>query len=162
MEKKKLFKGVYNWSFLAILITGFIFVNIIAAYVYFRYDATADKRYSLSEGTITYLSNKEHFKNRISLKIYLEGNLPAELKRFRNAIEDKLKEFKQYTGNRLEYTFIDPMQGSEGDQQQLFENLYNKGKGLMPMDMTFMKDGAQNQMMLWPGAELDYGGSITL
>ncbi len=159
MEKKKLFKGVYNWSFLAILISAFVFVNIIGAYIYFRYDATADKRYSLSEGTITYLSNKENFKNRISLKIYLDGNLPAELKRFRNAIEDKLKEFKQYTGNRLEYVFLDPMVGSESDQQELFQNLYNKGKGLMPMDLTFMKDGAQNQMMLWPGAELDYGGS---
>ncbi len=159
MEKKKLFKGVFNWSFLAILITAIVFINIIASFLYYRYDATADKRYSLSEGTIEYLSDKSHFKNRISLKIYLEGNLPAELKRFRNAIEDKLKEFKQFTGNRLEYIFIDPMEGSESDQQELFENLYNKGKGIMPMDMTFMKDGSQNQMMLWPGAEIDYAGS---
>jgi gliding-associated putative ABC transporter substrate-binding component GldG len=159
MEKKRLFKGVFNWSFLAILITAIVFINIIASFLYYRYDTTADKRYSLSEGTINYLSNKENFKNRISLKIYLDGNLPAELKRFRNAIEDKLKEFKQHTGNRLEYLFVDPMEGSESDQLELFENLYNKGKGIMPMEMTFMKDGSQNQMMLWPGAEIDYSGS---
>lgn len=159
MEKKTIFRGVYNWTFLTILLIGIVLVNIIASFLYFRYDATEDKRYSLSEGTVTYLEDKSHFENRISIKIYLEGNLPAEIKRFRNAVEDKLKEFKQYTGNRLEYQFVDPMQGTEEDRQYLFETLYAKGKGIMPMDITYMKDGTQSQMMLWPGAVIDYLGS---
>ena len=159
MEKKRLFKGVYNWSFLLILIGAVILLNVIGAFLYARFDVTEDKRYSLSDGTIEYLSDKGNFQDRISLKIYLDGNLPAELKTFRNAIEDKLKEFKQYTGSRLEYTFVDPNEGNEADRQSLFETLYAKGKGIMPMDITFMKDGSQNQMMLWPGAQIDYQGS---
>jgi ABC-2 type transport system permease protein len=153
------FKGIFNWSFLVIVLVGIVFVNIIASFINFRYDATEDKRYSLSDGTISYLSNENHFKDRISIKIYLEGNLPAEIKRFRNAVEDKLKEFKQYTGKRLEYQFIDPMTGNEADQQALFENLYNKSKGIIPMDVTYLKDGSQSQMLLWPGAVIDYLGS---
>ncbi len=159
MEKKKLFKGVYNWTFLTILVAVVVVVNIIGAFLYFRIDATADQRYSLANGTKEYLKNDKNFENRLSIKIYLEGNLPSELKRFRNAIEDKLKEFKQYAGTRIEYTFIDPMQGTEEDQQYLFETLYNKGKGIMPMELMFTKDGAQNQMLLWPGAEIDYEGA---
>ena len=159
MSKKSIFKGVYNWSFLTILIAVIVVVNIIAVFVYARFDFTEDKRYSLADGTIEYLENTKNFENRLSLKIYLSGNLPAELKRFRNAIEDKLKEFKQYAGTRIEYTFIDPMAGTESDQQYLFETIYNKGKGIMPMDLMFLKDGAQQQMMLWPGAEIDYLGT---
>ncbi|MGV3631343.1 MAG: GldG family protein [Bacteroidota bacterium] len=159
MEKKSLFKGVYNWTFLLIFIAAVILVNIIGSYLYFRYDATADKRFSLSRGTIDFLTENKDFNNRLSLKIYLEGNLPAELKRFRNAIEDKLKEFKQYAGKRLEYEFIDPNAGSEEDKQLLWEELYAKSKGIMPMGLSYMKDGTQTQMMLWPGAKIEYGGS---
>jgi len=150
---------LYNWSFLLLVIVGLVFVNVIGSIIYFRWDATEDKRYSLAEGTENYLSDDSNFPNRLSIKIYLEGNLPAEIKRYKNAIEDKLKEFKQFTGNRLEYTFVDPMEGTEEDQQSLFETIYNKGKGIVPMDVMFMKDGSQNQMMLWPGAEIDYEGS---
>lgn len=150
---------LYNWSFLLLVIVGLVFVNVIGSIIYFRWDATEDKRYSLAEGTENYLSDDSNFPNRLSIKIYLEGNLPAEIKRYKNAIEDKLKEFKQFTGNRLEYTFVDPMEGTEEDQQFLFETIYNKGKGIVPMEVMFMKDGTQNQMMLWPGAEIDYEGS---
>lgn len=159
MEKKKLFKGVYNWSFLTIVISAFVLINIIAAFLTFRLDFTEDNRYSLAQTTVEYLSDKSHFTNRISLRIYLEGDLPAEVKRFRNAIEDKLKEFRKYTGNRLEYTFIDPMEGTEADRLELFENLYNKAKGIIPKEIAYQKDGAWSQKLLWPGAEIEYGGS---
>ena len=159
MSDKKTASSLYNWTYLVVLIVGLVIVNIIGSIIYFRFDATEDKRYSLADGTIEYLKNENNFSDRITLKIYLEGNLPAELKRYKNAVEDKLKEFKQYTGKRLEYIFIDPMQGTEEDQQFLFESLYNKGKGILPMDLMYMKDGSQSQMMLWPGAEIDYAGS---
>ena len=86
---------IYNWSFLLLVILGLVFINIIGSIIYFRWDATEDKRYSLTEGTESYLSDESNFPNRLSIKIYLEGNLPAEIKRYKNAIEDKLKEFKQ-------------------------------------------------------------------
>ena len=159
MKKLNLFKGVYNWSFFLILIGAIVLVNIIGAYVYARYDATTDKRYSLSQGTIDYLENTENFSDRISIKIYLAGNLPAEIQRFKNAMEDKLKEFKKHAGSRIEYTFVDPMQGSDSDREYLHESIYNKGNGIIPMGLIYMKDGAQNNLMLWPGAEIDYAGS---
>lgn len=158
-ENKKWGKGLFNWTYLLIVIVGIILVNIISSFLYRRLDMTEDSRYSLSQGTIAYLENKENFRNRINLKIYLDGNLPAELKHFRNTIEDKLKEIKQYAGDRIEYQFINPNVGTEGEQQALFENIYAKGKGIIPMDVVYMKDGEQSQLMVWPGALIDYGGS---
>lgn len=159
MEKKKLFKGVYNWTFLMILVAAVVLLNIIGSYLYARFDVTEDKRYSLADGTIEYLSNTKNFADRVSIKIYLSGNLPAEVQRFKNALEDKLKEFKEYAGSRIEYTFVDPLAGSDEDRMYVQETIYNKGKGIVPMGLMYMKDGAQNQLLLWPGAEIDYGGS---
>jgi gliding-associated putative ABC transporter substrate-binding component GldG len=158
-EKKKFSKSIFNWSFFAIVIAAVILLNIISSFLYKRIDMTEDKRYSLSAGTIDFLENPDNFQNRLSLKIYFDGKLPAELKHFRNSIEDKLKEFKQYAGDRIEYQFIDPNVGSENEQQALFESLYGKGKGILPMDIVYMKDGSQSQMLMWPGAVIDYGGS---
>lgn len=159
VEKKKYSKGIFNWSFLAIVAVAIILINIISSFLYKRIDMTEDDRYSLSKGTIAFLENPDNFQNRLSLKIYLDGNLPAELKHFRNAIEDKLKEFKQYAGDRIEYQFINPNVGSDNEQQALFQSLYGKGKGIVPMDVVYMKDGSQSQLMLWPGAVIDYGGT---
>jgi ABC-2 type transport system permease protein len=152
-------RNFYNWTFLSLFIIGLVIINIIAALTYFRIDFTEDNRYSLANNTKSYLENEENFNNRLLFKIYLEGKLPAEIKSFRNAIEDKLKEFKQYAGNRIEYQFIDPTQGSEEDQAFLFQSLYNKGKGIVPMDVLYAKDGSNSQMTLWPGAEVEYNGS---
>lgn len=158
-EKKITIKGIYNWTFLAIVIVAIILLNVISSLLNKRWDITEDQRYSLTEGTIDFLSNEKSFKNRISIRIYLDGNLPSELKHFRNSIEDKLKEFKEYAGKRIEFQFINPMVGTEAEQQALQETLYAKGKGIMPMDLVYMKDGAQNQLLLWPGAVIDYEGS---
>lgn len=158
-EETKIKKGIYNWTFLVIVGASLIFLNIISSFLYKRWDMTEDQRYSLSQGTISFLKNKSTFKNRLTIRVYLNGKLPSEIKLFRDAIEDKLKEFKLYTGNRIEYQFINPNIGSEGEQRELHENLYAKGKGILPMDIVYMKDGGQNEILLWPGAIIDYEGS---
>jgi gliding-associated putative ABC transporter substrate-binding component GldG len=121
---------------------------------------TEDQRYSLSSGTENFLNNTDNFKSRLNIKIYLDGNLPAELSHFKNAIEDKLKEFKQHAGNKIEYQFIDPNVGTEREQQELFQQIFAEGKGILPMDLVYMKDGSQSQMMLWPGAIIHYNGKL--
>ncbi len=152
-------RNFFSWSYFTIVLIGIILINVISALVYYRFDLTQDKRYSLSKNTEEYLKDDSKFNDRVLFKIYLDGNLPAELKSFRNSIEDKLKEFKHFAGKRIEYQFINPNEGSEQDKAFLFETLYNKGKGIMPMDLMFMKDGSNNQMLIWPGAEVEYNGS---
>ncbi len=157
--KKKLIKGVYNWAFLLILMAVLIFVNIISSYRSFRIDMTEDKRFSVAESTKKFLEETENFSGRLNLRIYLEGELPAELRSFRDAVEDKLKECKVYAGNRIEYQFINPNVGTDDEKNELFQSLYDEGRGIIPMDVVYMKDGSQSQLRIWPGAIIDYGGS---
>ncbi|MCJ8292417.1 MAG: Gldg family protein [Crocinitomicaceae bacterium] len=158
-EKKKIISGFYNWTFLAIVVIAVILINIVSSFVYRRIDMTEDQRYSLAEGTQTFLGKTQDLKGRVNIKIYLEGNLPAEVKHFRDAIEDKLKEFKLYAGNRIEYQFIDPHDGTDNEKEALFQTLFAEGKGILPMDVLYEKDGASNKMLLWPGAIIEYDGS---
>lgn len=159
MSATNKYKGLFNWTLLLVILVGIIAVNVISAFVYKRIDMTADQRYSLSEGTIKLLSDEKKISNRLTIRIYLEGTMPAEIKHFRNAIEDKLNEFKQYAGSRIEYKFIDPNSGTEEEQQELKDQLYNKGEGILPLNLVYQKDGGQNQILLWPGAVINYGGT---
>ncbi len=152
-------RNLFGWTLFIVLAVGLVFVNIIGTFVNARVDMTEDHRFSLSDSTKSFLSNENNFQNRLSIKIYLSDNLPAELKTFRDAIEDKLKEFKVYAGKRIEYQFVSTNEGTDAEKQELYENLYAKGKGIMPLDVVYQKDGAQTQILLWPGATIDYEGS---
>jgi len=155
-KNSKLFKGLYNWTVLSIIIAATILLNIIGAFVYFRIDMTNDQRYSLGNGTIKFLSDEEKLESRISIQVYLEGNLPAEIKNFQNALKDKLNDFKSIAGNRIEFNFINPQNGSKEDQRELFIQLYDQARGILPLEIIYSKDGEQRQMMIWPGAKMTY------
>lgn len=155
----KVVKRFYNWMFLIVIVAIIIVVNIIGVFVNKRFDATQDKRYSLHQSTKDYLSDVSNFEDRVLFKIYLGGDLPQEVVRLRTAVEDKLKEFKRYAGKRVEYIIYDPNEGTEEEQNELFQDLYNKGKGLIPTGITYAKDGKSSALQVWAGALIEYGGS---
>jgi gliding-associated putative ABC transporter substrate-binding component GldG len=152
-------KNLFNWTILGFIFVGILLVNIIGSIIGKRFDMTKDHRYSLASGTSRFLESKKNIENRISIQIYLEGNLPAELKNFQNALKDKLKDFKYIAGNRIEYVFIDPNNGTKEEQQELKIQLYEQGKGILPMEILYTKDGEQRQVMLWPGAKMTYSSN---
>ena len=131
---KKLLKGTYyQWGIFVVILIAVVFINIIGHFTSFRIDMTSDHRYSLADGSVTYLKKIKRLENRINIKIYLEGELPSELRSYRNSLEEKLKDFKRYAGDRIEYTFINPNDGSDEDKQLLFEQIYDNGSGILPM-----------------------------
>jgi len=148
--------NVYRWLILGLILVFIVLINVIGHYTSFRFDMTEDQRYSLSPGTEKFLNKVKKFDNRISIKIYLDGELPSELRSFKNGLEEKLKDFKNTVGDRIEYTFINPNTGSEKDKEILFDKLYNKGKGVLPMEVKYTKNAKETKMMLWPGAVLSF------
>ena len=149
-------KNLFNWTLLSFILVGLLLINIIGSVIGKRFDMTKDHRYSLATGTERFLESKENIQNRISIQIYLEGNLPSEIKNFQNTLKDKLKDFKYIAGKRIEYVFIDPNNGTKEEQQELKIQLYDQGRGILPMEILYTKDGEQRQVMLWPGAKMTY------
>jgi len=155
---KNLSNRSYYGTLVAIMLAGLVLVNVIVSFLDFRVDFTADKRYSLTTSSIDFLSEKDNIPNRILFKIYLEGELPAELRRLRTAVRDKLEEFKYYAGKQIEYIFIDPNAGSPEDQQALKDQLFDKGRGIRPADIRYRSKGTSNILEVFPGAVVEYAG----
>ena len=160
MSNKRLGNIAYDWTFFFGLAAILVFINIISAFFFYRWDLTEDKRYSLTEQTKAFLRNEDNFDETVFVKVYLEGDLPADIKMIRNAIEDKLRDFKIYAGSRLEYEFINPNDGSDEDINELGRILYNKGEGIRPSDLTIQSVNETKSSIIWPGAEISFQGEV--
>jgi gliding-associated putative ABC transporter substrate-binding component GldG len=94
-----------------LLIVGLFLLNGLASLFHYRADLTAEKRYSLSEPTKKLLGNID---STVQIDVLLEGSdLPAVVRRFRNAIGEFLFEARQYGGSNLQVRFINPY--ADGD-----------------------------------------------
>ncbi|MEN9339993.1 MAG: gliding motility-associated transporter substrate-binding protein GldG, partial [Bacteroidota bacterium] len=57
-----------------LIIAILLLLNILSSQLHFRWDATAEKRFSLSEPTIKLLKNLDEV---VSIEVYLKGSFPA-------------------------------------------------------------------------------------
>jgi ABC-2 type transport system permease protein len=139
---------------LALVILVIVLVNIISAFVFGRYDLTAEKRFTLSADTRQKLSG---LRDVAYVKVYLDGDLPPAYKRLRNAIRELLDEFRVYAGDNLEYEFIDPSANTDpAERNKLYQQLATQG--LQPTNIRERGKGETTEKILFPGAILDYQG----
>ena len=132
-------------------------LNYILTFFFGRFDLTEDKRHSLSDNTIALLQDETRMEERIFLKIYLEGDLPADIMKIRNVLQEKLDEFIVYGGDKIQYEFIDP--NGEDDPAYNLEvqkNIYTEG--IKPCDIQIINSGKAEIKTIWPGALIEYKG----
>ena len=148
-------RDVLNYTGIVAII---ILLNYVLSFFFGRFDLTEDKRYSLSENTIALLEDDERMKDRVYLKIYLDGGLPADIKKIRNSIREKLDEFKVYAGDKIQYEFIDPNGEDDEDYNiEVQKNIYSEG--ISPTDIQIAQSGKVEVKTIWPGALIDYKGT---
>ncbi|MEZ4921819.1 MAG: gliding motility-associated ABC transporter substrate-binding protein GldG [Crocinitomicaceae bacterium] len=135
-----------------------ILLNYVLSFSFGRFDLTEDKRHSLSDNTIELLQDEGRIEDRIFFKIYLDGDLPADIRKIRNAIEEKLDEFIIYAGDMIQYEFIDP-NGEEDEDYNLQMQKVIYGEGIVPCDIEIVKSGKAEIKTIWPGALIEYKGT---
>lgn len=89
-----------------VLIIVFILVNVVASYVYKRFDLTQDQRYTLSEAAKETVATA---KSPIVIDVFLEGNFPPEFNRLQSETKQLLEEFSAYNPN-IKFEFINPLE----------------------------------------------------
>ncbi|TDD93664.1 gliding motility-associated ABC transporter substrate-binding protein GldG [Flavobacterium cellulosilyticum] len=134
-----------NQKTVLITIAILLLVNIIGNQFYHRFDLTKDKRFTLSEVSLNIINQVQ---NPLSIKIYLQGDLPAEFKRLQNETQDLLEEFQARNKNII-FDFVDPLANEEESMDNIKE-LYMKG--LIPVNLTVDDKGKQSQAMVFPWA----------
>jgi ABC-2 type transport system permease protein len=134
-------------------ITVLVLLNVLGAFVFHRIDLTEDQRYSLSEVTTDQASNLEDV---IFVRVYLEGDLPADYKRLRDATQELLDEYRAYSGDNLQYEFIDP---TANPNQKEREKVYRKlvKEGIQPTTLSEQSIEESKEKVIFPGAVVTYG-----
>ena len=137
-------------SFIITLII-IVVVNVIASFVYTRFDLTSEKRYTLSDTSKEILRNLDDY---VYFRIYLEGEFPAGFKKLRKETKEMLDEFRAYS-KFIDYDFINPSESNDAaERSETYKILYQSG--LNPTELSIQtKDGAQ-QIVIWPCALVSY------
>lgn len=134
-----------NLKTLLITVTILLVVNGIGNQFFHRFDLTKDKRYTLSQ---TSLNIVNQVQNPLYVKIYLQGDLPAEFKRLQSETKDLFEEFQAYNKN-IFFEFVNPLENKDESMDNIKE-LYMKG--LTPINISINDKGKQSQVMVFPWA----------
>jgi len=132
-----------NYSKTTFLLIGVFLLNFWGSKVYKRFDLTEDSRYSLSKTTVN-IANK--VEDIILIKVYLQGDFPAEFKRLQTETKLHLEELKSIN-NKIQFKFINPSEISE----ELIKS------GLEPSSLQVQEEGKLSEIILFPWAVVNAG-----
>lgn len=117
-------------------------LNLLGNFLYFRFDLTSDKRYTLSDETKDLV---DRIDEPIMIKVYLEGEFPAEFKRIQTETKQHLEELSTLN-KQIKFKFINPLTKTT----ELIE------KGLQPSKLSVQEDGQVSQAIIFPWAVVEY------
>ncbi len=125
-----------------------LLINYIGSYEFERFDLTSEKRYTLSKETKNLVKNLDDV---IYIRIFLEGDFPAEFKRLQSATKEMLDEFRVYSSDNIEYEFINPSSNPDDKARNaVYQELIKQG--LQPTSLQKKKEGETSQQIIFPGA----------
>ena len=134
-----------NLKAVLIILAIVLLVNVIGNSFFHRFDLTKDNRYTLSSASLNIV---KQVQNPLSIKVYLQGDLPAEFMRLQQETKQMLEEFQAYNSNII-FEFVDPLENKDTSMDNI-KDLYRKG--LTPINITVDDKGKQSQAMVFPWA----------
>lgn len=136
---------------MVLLVVLLILANLAASFKFTRFDLTSERRYSLSDATISLLENLDDY---VYVKVYLEGDLPANYTKLRNSTKELLDEFRAYS-SFVEYEFINPSESeNEKERRAIYQQLLDAG--LTYTNPVEQKASGVSQTLIWPGALITF------
>lgn len=149
---KKILQSKYWWL---ACILGVVAINYIATLVPVRADLTQEKRYTLSSATKKLIKG---LGDRVTITVFLDGEMPAGFKKLANSTREMLQEFKELSATNIQFSFEKPV--AEALAGEISTDSLMK-LGLRPTNVRVRaKAGeAEEQRYLFPGALLSYDGS---
>ncbi len=128
-------------------------INQLAERFRIRLDLTEEKRYTISNATRDLLRSLDE---DVFFEVYLSGDLPPNFMRFQKAISEMLNQFREESGNKIQFKFTDPAQAKSAQARNQFFQLLME-KGLQPTRLNYSQDGNTLQKMIFPSATASIG-----
>ncbi|MEI9933828.1 MAG: gliding motility-associated ABC transporter substrate-binding protein GldG [Ferruginibacter sp.] len=130
-------------------------INWLASLFHGRIDLTNEKRFTLSNSTKDLLKNLD---STVDITVLLTGDIKSEFKKLSTSTKELLDNFKDYSGNRIQYKFELPGEGLDDSvKAQIYDSLI--AMGLRPTNQQVqVKEGeGKNLREIFPGAVIKYG-----
>ena len=149
---QKIWSGKYG---ILILIGCFIAVIYVSTLFSYRYDLTAEKRYSLTNATKTLLNSVDSV---ITILVFLSGDLPADYKKLSDATQELLDEFKSLSANRIRVRFEKPGEQIVNDSAKgfLYDSLAKLGVVFERNEIVSTKKEKETNQLIIPSALVSY------
>ena len=139
---------------LGITLLVVVALSLLAEIKFFRIDLTSEKKYTLSQPSRHLLRELDDV---VYVKIYLDGELPAEFVNFRKSIRELMDEFRAYAGEKLQYQFINLYdEADETIRNRMIGELYDRGLNVTNIQVRDSEGGSSSRMV-FPGAIIAYG-----
>lgn len=139
---------------LGITLLAVVALSLLAEIKFFRIDLTSEKKYTLSQPSRRLLRELDDV---VYVKIYLDGELPAEFVNFRKSIRELMDEFRAYAGEKLQYQFINLYdEADETIRNRMIGELYDRGLNVTNIQVRDSEGGSSSRM-IFPGAIIAYG-----
>ncbi len=138
---------------LVIALVLVIFLGFLAEMMFFRIDLTSEKRHTLSQSSRQLLTELDDV---VYVKIYLDGELPAEFVNFRKSVRELMDEFRAYGGEKLQYEFINLYdEPDETIRNRMIGELYERGLNVTNIQVRD-GEGGSSARIIFPGAMASY------
>lgn len=131
------------------VIVAVVIINLLASFVYTRFDLTEDKRYTLSEPAVEVA---QKFETPVIVDVLLDGNIPAEFSKLKAETIQLLESFALKNSN-IKYNLVDPLEDSENPQETVAQL---QSLGLQPANVTVEENGKVSNELVFPWAMVNY------
>jgi ABC-2 type transport system permease protein len=151
MKNKQKQSDIVQWLLSSVIV---LVLAVLSSLFFTKFDLTQEKRHSLTDASKEMLAEVDDV---IFVRVYLNGTFPAKWKRLQQSIKEALDEFRDYSGDQIEYEFIDIYES--GDEKTIGENekaLWEQG--LRFTNIFYEENGAKKYQNIWPAAMITYKG----
>jgi gliding-associated putative ABC transporter substrate-binding component GldG len=131
------------------VIVAVVVINLLASFVYTRFDLTEDKRYTLSEPAVEVA---QKFETPVIVDVLLDGNIPAEFTKLKAETIQLLESFASKNSN-IKYNLVDPLEDSENPQETVAQL---QSLGLQPANVTVEENGKVSNELVFPWAMVNF------
>jgi len=140
---------------LLIIIVAMVLVNYLASVFHKRIDLTNEKRFTISTPVKKILKNIDE---KMEIKIFLRGDIPAGFKKLSLSAQELLQEFKEYSNGNIHYKIISADEKMPGTERTYADTL--SSLGIVPINLKVqLKEGEQSQY-IYPSALVNYQNKL--
>jgi ABC-2 type transport system permease protein len=125
-----------------------VFADLFGGYIPGRLDLTAERLYTLSDGTRSILADLDDL---VTVTLFASNELPAQVRPLERDVNDVLRDFERYGGGDLQVVRVDPDASEEALQraQQL---------GIQPVQFNVVRREELQLKQGWLGIAVQYAG----